>query len=407
MKSGPGGDYYTILDFEQTFGFSDNPKWSWDFDAFELLNENRGLGWIAEKGSPISVREDWFNMLNHGWKFTAVGNSDSHDVLDILAGIPRNYIASSTDDPAQLDEAELVRNIKNRHVSVNRGLFVQFGTTVGERIGEQVIAKNGVVSFNIRVQAPSWVACDSLQLIGNGKVVASFVVSESSNSVRFERTITVQPEQDTWYIAVATGSRSMSPLVHDAPVPITPLGFTNPIWVDTDGDGKFTSLFEKAGLIVKKFANDSQDLALEFNKQPALQSFALSYLAQKNVPRKAEHFAALLPMANLEERLFTYNQLSRIGNDVAKATLQKAAGNIEKPIEKFAVTIARVKSGEKDQWPAVFESIADVDDRRFLQTTLRTMSTENYMRDWQITAPFPFKENHGLDIVYPMALRCG
>lgn len=397
----PGGDYFTILGLDQNFNMSDDPFWSWNFDAFELLNENRGLGWVAEPGSPISVRDDWYNMLNSGHQFTAVGNSDSHTVLSILAGIPRNYIASSTDDPADMDEAELVASIKNRNVSVNRGLYVEFGTADGGRIGELRTANEDGVTFDIRVQAPDWVECDSVFLVANGKTVASFSAQSTKQALRFERRVSVRPQVDTWYIAVASGSKSMAPLIHDAPVPITPLGFTNPIWIDADGNGRFTSLYEHAGQIVEENTNSPDKLVAQIDQNPALRRFAIKYLAEKNVANEIAIYEHILAQSPLDERLFIYKQLAKSRPAAtAKAMLQKYSASVQSPLEKAVLVAALAQLGATDQWSAALAAVQEAPPHRYLDDVLRKMSTGTFIREWQVSAPYHYSASHGLDSVF-------
>lgn len=234
-------DYFNSKNLDPRSATTDDPTWSWDFDAIEVLNENRGQGWSTEPNGMLSAKSDWFQMLNNDRKFSAVGNSDSHHVTELLAGVPRNYIASATDDVALLDEAELLRNIKNHNLSVSRGLYIELHANENSEIGSEIFATDGKVALHIRVQAAGWVSCDTVKVIGNGQVVRAFPVPSSKNPVRFEQIVTLFPMQDTWYLVIATGSRSMAPLVHDASpkrsigetedIHITPLAFTNPIWV--------------------------------------------------------------------------------------------------------------------------------------------------------------------------------
>ena len=297
--------------------------------------------------------------------------------------------------------AGLLKACEKRNVSVNRGLYVELSTTKGGKIGDLVRVEKGTVSFKIRVQAPSWVACDTVQIIKNGEVAATHVVKKTTQPVRFSQTITVEPEEDAWYIVVATGAKSMAPLVHNAPVPITPLGFTNPIWIDADGDGKFTSLYERAGKVVTKHEADPAGLAATIRKSGALRKFALSFLAQHEIKNKTQHFIELLPDANLLERLFIYAQLGNSQSGSAKATLKKAAGNASFPVEKLAVAVARVQSGEKAEWPTALSQVSSIGDTPYLRKVLLSLSTGNFLRDWHIAAPFYFQEKHGLQRVFP------
>jgi len=392
----PGAAYFTELELDENYADTKNPNWSWDFDAFEILNENRGLGWIAEEENPISVKQDWYNLLNNGQRFTGVGNSDSHHVLEIIAGVPRNYLASTSADPAKLNEAELVNSIKQRNVSVNRGLYVEFSANAGVPIGAQIAAQEGKVDFHIRVQAPRWITCDTVQLVGNGEVLETFAVSAQDSVERFKRTVTVLPQVDTWYLVIASGTRPMSPLIHDAPVPITPLGFTNPIWVDADNDGKFTSVRERATQLVHEQSQRPAELVAALASQPVLMKAAVGHLAQAALANKTEILAPLLEHANLDLRLAIYKQLARERNAPAKSALQRAAAQAQLPLEKMLIALARVDHGEKAQWQTALLSAKEVKERRFLQAAFRQHARKKPLTRWQAAGPFPYKGEHGL-----------
>ena len=393
----PGAAYFTEVGLDENFATSTNPNWSWDFDAFEILNENRGLGWIVEEENPISVKQDWFNLLNHGQRFTGVGNSDSHHVMEFLAGVPRNYIASTSDEPAKLNERELTQSIKQRNVSVNRGLYVEFTTNEGAPIGSQVAAREGKIDFHVRVQAPHWIACDTVQLVGNGEVLETFVVSAQDSVVRLQRTITAQPQVDTWYVVIASGAKPMSPLLHDAPVPITPLGFTNPIWVDANNDGKFTSVRERAEQLVNAYAQRPAELGAALAAQPTMMKAAVGYLAQATFVNKSDLLAPLLESAGLDLRLAIYKQLGGERNATAKTALQRAATRASAPLEKMMIALARVEHGERAQWQTVLLNAKEVKERRFLKAAFRDHRRKQAITSWQLAGPFFYKKEHGLD----------
>lgn len=397
----PGAAYFTELEFDENFADTKHPNWSWDFDAFEILNETRGLGWIAEEENPVSVREDWFNLLNHGRRFTGVGNSDSHHVLEILAGVPRNYIASSIEEPAKLNEQELAQSIKRQNVSVNRGLYVEFSANDNAPIGAQVSMPNGKVDFHIRVQAPRWITCDTVQLVGNGEVLETFVVTGQDSVVRFARSVSLAPKVDTWYLVIASGAKPMRPLIHDAPVPITPLGFTNPIWVDADNDGNFTSVRERAEQLVREHAQRPTELIAMLATQPAMMKAAVGVLSQSEITNKAELLAPMLAHANLSLRLSIYKLLARERmSATAKSALQQAATRAELPLEKMRLALARVELGEKAQWQTALQNAKAVKDRRFLNAAFRHHPRKKAITNWQLAGPFFYKKEHGLDVFH-------
>ena len=332
----PGSAYFTEKHLDEFFAESEDISWSWNFDALEILNENKGLGWGIAADNPISVKQDWFNMLNNGRRFTGVGNSDSHTVEAIIAGVPRNYIASSTDNPDSISNSELARQIRNHNVSVSGGIYIEFSANEGEPIGSQVQLENNSVKLNIRVQAASWIACDSVLLVANGRVVQEYDVPQSNEVLRFQKTLTLSPEIDTWYLVIAKGSQSLAPMVKDGGVPNLPLGFTNPIWVDADGDGKFASLREYAANLVEQHRTQPAELLGILERRTDLQIAAIAELASRNVFGQETILRGLLAGENsTRQRLLIYRQLAKISSMEAKRILKDAVKTVVLPLEKI------------------------------------------------------------------------
>ena len=66
-------------------------------------------------------------------------------------------------------------------------------------------------------------------------------VPETSRVDKGTQTFTVTPKGDAWYVVVARGNRALAPVIPNlGEREVLPLAFSNPIWIDADGDGKFT-----------------------------------------------------------------------------------------------------------------------------------------------------------------------
>jgi len=212
--------------------------------------------------------DDWFTLLNLGYKFTVMGNSDTHGWTGVEAGCPRNFVMSSTDDPAFLDDQEVANAVRDHRVIASYGPFVRLWAN-GEPIGSEIVT-TGEVELEIDVQAPTWMGVDRVELYENGTLIAEFEVEDVPVVERFQTTYMVTPTQDSWYVVVVASDDDMSPVftpvdmpmidlqtvVTDAlsgvaavgslispalPIPrvypTLPYAITNPIWVDRDGDG--------------------------------------------------------------------------------------------------------------------------------------------------------------------------
>ena len=150
------------------------------------------------------VAEDWFQLLNFGLNVTAMGNSDSHGTT-LEPGLPRNYIASSTDDASQIDKQEIAKNIKAMNVVPTTGPFVT-ASIAGKTFGQTATA-TGAVTMRVKVQTPSWFGTSRIEVYRNGYLAASRDLDvPESQIVDFDGDIDVgTPTEDSWYVVVAMG----------------------------------------------------------------------------------------------------------------------------------------------------------------------------------------------------------
>lgn len=213
-------------------------KFSADFDAIELLNQrdpDPQLDVMLNKVLPV-----WSSMNNQGVFKTAVGVSDSHE-RDTEAGLGRTLIASSTDDPGRIDLDEIFESLKKGRALVGGGIFVNLH--IGDAGLGDLASQSPPFEVSIKVQAADWVPVEQVILIENGATIQTLPlqppgqVDPDSAAVRFDGTVSVNPAQDTWYAAVATGRETdtLDPVFRGA----RPVGMTNAIRVDVDGNGAF------------------------------------------------------------------------------------------------------------------------------------------------------------------------
>jgi hypothetical protein len=178
-------------------------------------------------------------MNNQGVFKTAVGVSDSHE-RETEAGLGRTLIASSTDDPGHIDLDEIFSSLKTGRALVGGGIFVNIH--IGDAGMGDLTSPAPPFDVHIVVEAADWVSVDQVVLIENGAVVSTlplgaFGADPSHPAVRLEANVTVNPSRDSWYAAVATGKATdtLDPVFRGA----RPVGMTNAIRVDVDGNGAF------------------------------------------------------------------------------------------------------------------------------------------------------------------------
>ncbi|KAA3629133.1 MAG: hypothetical protein DWQ02_18530 [Bacteroidetes bacterium] len=315
-------DFFNINELEPWFGNITGDKWSWDFDAIEVLNENYQLGWIKAPDNKYSVKRDWFNMLNQNKRICGVGNSDSHTVTASIAAVPRNYIASSTDEISEIDEAELSENVRKGKVNVACGLLTEIKANGNFGPGSTVYSNSKPVKLQLKVQAASWVSCNKAELIRNGVVEQTFEIPKSTNPVRLDTFIQINPEKDSWYLLIAYGDEPMFPMVGTEEKAINPLGFTNPIWIDADGDEKITSIKDQSLNTIADLEQNVNSYLTWFKQKPEAIPFAFNHWFTEDMTFAINLSKTYLEAAEIDQQLMLFQELSKVNHKRAKKLLK-------------------------------------------------------------------------------------
>lgn len=234
-RKGSLDGYFTAVVFDpETGSFGWENGWSDNWDAMEVFNRVTG-----DNPQQKKLVKDWFSLLDHGIVRTATGNSDSHEAIGSEPGYPRNYVAVSATMPSAVDLAEFTASVKQGRVIISGGIFVT--AHVGTKtIGDTVDASSGSVDLAIKVQAPSWVSVDTMEVIVGGVFGGTTVHTVDLSMapgpvVRYDATLNIAVTQDNWVVVLVTGEGNLDPVV----VGDRPLGMTNPIFLDFDGNGSY------------------------------------------------------------------------------------------------------------------------------------------------------------------------
>lgn len=267
--------------------------YSSDFDALEVLNGK--LFWtlhhfrddegriVREDGEVTSpgVIDDWYNLLNLGQRYIAVGSSDSHGTGD-EAGFFSTYVFTGEDDVRQVDERDFFRQMKSRNVIATNGPFLRFWVNGPDTpIGADIVDEDGTVTVGIEMTAAPWVSVGRINIVRNGVIAAVIGEDEglsedtdlSNAPFSFEIEVPMATNEagdpiDSWFVVQAIGYRNYFPIIqpHELPpldltsalgaiaeplgldvtgggenepsfiFPITPFALTNPIWVRTESE---------------------------------------------------------------------------------------------------------------------------------------------------------------------------
>jgi len=395
-----GLDYFGQYYVDHVTGETSNPDFSLNFEAMEIMNEPIGWGLLTGSSNKISVWDEWFNLLNKGFRITGIGNSDSHVLLSSPVGYPRNYITSSTDNPAQLNPYDLVQNIIDHKVTVSRGVFVDFVVNGKWHIGSNVEDTDGSVDLFIEVKAPSWVCIDEVKIFGNGREVWSEKNRASKGTLQYKNKITLQPEVDTWYVVKAEGNHTMWPIVPDQhELPVTPVGFTNPIWVDIDGNG-FETERDRAKQFIQQYSLDTESLLEKFkNSDWWLQRQVLALIDNKS-DLKNETIRQLFFSDVKMARKYAYSKISEHATQDDIQLFNSAKTNVTENEERLLVDTYIAKlSPDSSLLDFMFSSVINSPmDLRKEQCSI--ISMKQYVKQWQAVGPFPGDNEQSLNIVY-------
>lgn len=227
------------------------------------------------------VVDDYYNLLNNGERYIAVGASDTHQTTDD-AGYARTMIYVGVDDPAAITDLEIVRAMHTRRVVTTNGPMVDFyiNDPMWGAMGQTLRDDDGTVSITLNVTAAPWISVGRINIVRNGLIAHVLEVDETRDLAAdpYEITIDVALATndddeliDTWFLVEVIGYESFFPVVMPTELPplslndaigsiAGPFGFgegaygdlgpamrfpvsayalTNPIWV-TYGDEEFT-----------------------------------------------------------------------------------------------------------------------------------------------------------------------
>jgi hypothetical protein len=194
----------------------------------------------------------WMQLLNLGYRIPGVVNTDAHYNWH-GSGWLRNYLASSTDNPSEIDIHEMVHAAEHGHIIMTTAPFleVQVRTEVnGQPVryisGEDVPLGDGTARLWVRVQCANWYDINRVQVFANGRPVPELNFTRrthprlfSNRSVRFEHELELPSlAEDTHFIVATIGEGlTLGEVMGSDRGQLPPVAVSNPIFVDIDGGG--------------------------------------------------------------------------------------------------------------------------------------------------------------------------
>lgn len=220
-------------------GASATPGASLDFDLIEVWN-----GFDLAKPSVLDEGlAEWMRLILAGRRYTAVGNSDSHRIAYQWAGYPRTYVRVEDESPEGPDWSQVVASLRAGRVVVTSGPFIDLRVD-GESPGALVKTEQGTVGVELEVRAPAWIGVERAELFLDGKLAMQVDASSperevtSSPRARLRFVGGVPVAADGFLVVVVRGTTSLGRVLPGTNV--VPVAFTNPVFIDADGDGRYT-----------------------------------------------------------------------------------------------------------------------------------------------------------------------
>ena len=191
----------------------------------------------------------WLQLINLGYRVPGVVNTDAHWNFH-GSGWLRNYIRSSTDNPAEGGVSTFVQTCKHGNLLMTNGPFLEVTAQAdagGKPVtfGDDLAAPNGKLTLKIRVQRPNWFEVNRVQLFVNGKPEAKFNYSRRTHpkmfhaaNVAFDESVAVELPADAHLVVACAGEDTgLGPVVGPDHAKDMPTAVGNPIFVDVDGGG--------------------------------------------------------------------------------------------------------------------------------------------------------------------------
>ncbi|MFK7897696.1 MAG: CehA/McbA family metallohydrolase [Myxococcota bacterium] len=174
------------------------------------------------------TRADWFSMLLQGERRVATANSDSHQ-LSRVVGMPRTYVEVADDSLAGYDEKALITSLHAGRAYGTTGPLLR--TRLNQAgLGDLHGGTSGTLV--VEIEAAPWVPLTQWRVYVNGERVHAGEIPENGLcelplAFAGDAFVTVEVEGEA------------SGLYADLLPDYTPFAFTNPIFVDADGNGQF------------------------------------------------------------------------------------------------------------------------------------------------------------------------
>jgi len=179
----------------------------------------------------VGTNEVWYRLLNCGFRVPAAAGTDAMANYASLRGpVGMNRVFAKVE--GGLDHPRFLAAIKAGRTMATNGPLVELAVRApdGEwtEAGGEIALPPGKQRLEARISLRSIVPVDRLEVIGNGRVVATIPLARDRTTA--EATVTLPVDRSGWFVLRAFASRSRHPILD-----LYPFGTTSPVYVTVGG----------------------------------------------------------------------------------------------------------------------------------------------------------------------------
>ena len=235
----PWGDnatgYFSLFGYEPSSDHAALPFFDSRFDAIEVWN---GM-WLGDATIMQQSVDGYVALLALGKRVVGTGSSDSHHMVNQWVGYPRTYAYVADDDPERFTVADVAEALRAGHAFVTTGPIVRL-VVEGGIPGDVVATAGGGVAVTVSIAAAPWVQVRRLRIWVGAEPSPPVAVplAPAGESLTFVHEAAIPMTSDGFVLVTVEGDVAAREVLPQFGV--GPRAFTNPVWVDGDGDGQVT-----------------------------------------------------------------------------------------------------------------------------------------------------------------------
>ncbi|HXM39337.1 MAG TPA: CehA/McbA family metallohydrolase [Gemmatimonadales bacterium] len=177
----------------------------------------------------LITSEIWYRLLNCGFRLPAGAGTDAFPNFASLRGPPglvRVFVRTGAG--VELDHRRWLAGLKAGRTFVTNAPLLEF-SLAGRAIGDEIRLPGGSHRLTARVGLRSNVPIDHLEIVGNGKVVATIPLR--GDRLMASDSVSIPVTASGWYVLRAYSDSATLPILD-----LYPFGSTSPIYVRVGND---------------------------------------------------------------------------------------------------------------------------------------------------------------------------